>query len=75
MSKKLKRAMMATNVKVRNKTTGEVMVWYRDRSNKRQTLVLRSYATEELAPKLTDAMMLQWSNLEDLARASLIEIL
>jgi len=75
MSKKLKRAMMATNVKVRNKTTGEVMVWYRDRSNKRQTLALRSYATEELAPKLTDAMMLQWSNLEDLARASLIEIL
>ncbi|KKN24306.1 hypothetical protein LCGC14_0896140 [marine sediment metagenome] len=74
MSKKLKAAMMAGTVSIRSKQSGEVSVWYRDREGKRQTVVIGGFTTIELAPKLTDAALLQWSNLSDLVKTS-IEIL
>jgi hypothetical protein len=74
MSKKLKVAMMSGRVVVRSKQSGEVSVWYRDRDGKRCTVVVPGFAIVELAPKLTDAQLLQWSNLDQLVKGS-IEIL
>ena len=75
MSKKLKSAILAEKVSVRNKITGEVNVWFRGRDLQRHTLILRTFAEEELAPKHTEAVLLQFSNLEDLVKQGLIEIL
>jgi hypothetical protein len=74
MSKKLKAAMMAQQVSVRSRQSGEISVWYRDREGKRQTVVVRPFTTIELAPKLTEAKLLQWSNLDQLIRQGAIEI-
>ena len=68
MSKKLKAAMMAGKVVVRSKQSGEVSIWYRDRDGRRQTVLVPGFAEVELAPKLTDAKLLQWSNVEDLVK-------
>lgn len=74
MSKKLKAAMMADKVVIRSKQSGQVSVWYRDRNGERKFVVVNGFATVELAPKLTDAVRLQWSNVEQLVKARAIAI-
>ena len=74
MSKKLKTAILANKVSIRSKQSGEVSVWYRTREGQRSTVVVRGFSTTELAPKLTDAAMLQWSNLDQLVKQGAIEI-
>lgn len=75
MSKKLKTAILANKVSIRSKQSGEVSVWYRTREGGRSTIVVRGFTTTELAPKLTEAAQLQWSNLEQLVKQGSIEIL
>ena len=75
MSKKLKAAMLAGTVTIRSKQSGQVSVWYRDRDGERQTVTVSGFTDIEMAPKLTDAARLQWSNLEDLVKARAIAIL
>lgn len=74
MSKKLKQAMLGENVSVRSKQTGQVSVWFRDVQGNRQTFLLKPFATAEIAPKLTEARLLQWSNLAQLVKLGAIEI-
>lgn len=75
MSKKLKQAIMLKEVSVRNKTSGEVSVWYRTEEGERRTQILKPFSAQELAPKLVDARYLQFSNLEDLVRRGAVQIL
>ncbi len=75
MSKKLKAAMLSGEVSVRSRQTGQVSVWYRNRQGVRSTFLLDKFVTAEIAPKLTDAKMLQWSNLAQLVKVGAIEIL
>jgi len=75
MSKKLKKAIYANVVQIHNKTAGEVQVRYRDRDGKQMIHTLGTFATVEMAPKLTDPMLLLHSNLETLVKSGLIEIL
>lgn len=75
MSKKLKQAIMLKKVSVRNKTSGEVSVWYRDENGTRRTKIIKPFTTQELSPKLVEADFLQFSNLEDLVRKGAIQIL
>ena len=74
MSKKLKAAMLGNEVLVRSKQTGQLLVWFRDRDGKRKTALVSPFTTVELAPKLTDAKLLQWSNLAQLVKLGAIEI-
>ena len=75
MSKKLKAAMLAGKVTILSKQSGQVSVWYRDREGERQTVTVTGFTKVEMAPKLTDAQRLQWSNLEELVKARAIKIL
>lgn len=75
MSKKLKAAILAEKVSVRGKTSGETSVWFRDPEGKRVSITIGPFATVELAPKMTEAKMLHWSNLEELVKRGAIEIL
>jgi len=74
MSKKLKQAIMSGTVKVRSTQAGEVSIWFRDRDGVRRTVTVGGFNTVELAPKLTTAEHLNWSNIEALVRARAIAI-
>ena len=74
-SKKLKKAIMSGKVQVRNRTGTEVLIWYRGRDGKRYTAIIAPNATTELAPRLTDAPLLEYSNIEDRGKAGRIEVL
>ena len=74
MSKNFKAAILSGKVTVRSKQSGQVSIWYRDRDGERKTVVVGPFATVELAPKLTDAARLQWSNVEQLVKQRSIAI-
>ncbi len=75
MSKKFKVAIQTGNVTVQSKSAGEVAVWYVDRRNRRVSVVIPSFGTRELAPKLTDPALLRHSNVEDLVRQGRLMVL
>lgn len=75
MSKKLKAAIMAGTVKVQSTQSGQVSVWYRDREGNRKTVLVSGFSVVELAPKLTSAELLPWSNIEQLTKQGAIRVL
>jgi hypothetical protein len=75
MSKKLKAAIFGNKVEVANRTSGEVMIRYMDRNRKRAVFVLHPFTAQELAPKLTDPALLNFSNLTELVKKGSIKIL
>lgn len=75
MSIKLKQAILANKVSVESKQSGESLVWYRDREGKRRTVVVGGFKKTELAPKLTEAKLLVYSNLETLVKQRAIRII
>ncbi|KKL12330.1 hypothetical protein LCGC14_2536840 [marine sediment metagenome] len=71
MSKKLTKAIAEGRVAVRNTTSGEVVVIIRTDDGVRNVLIA-PFATKELAPRLTDAVLLKRSpNLAQLLRGPL----
>ena len=75
MSKKLQAAIQNGEVNIRNKRGVEVSIWYRDYIGNRRVLVVGPHGTEELVPRLTDAVSLRWSSLKDAIRRGDIEVL
>ena len=60
-SKKLNRALISGKVVVKNFTCGEVMVKVPLREGGVRTIFIPAHGETELAPKFTDAMLLQRS--------------
>jgi len=74
MSKNLQAAILSGAVTVRSKQSGEINVWYRDIENERKTLTIPGKATREIAPKLTSAPKLKFSNVGKLVNSGALEI-
>lgn len=75
MSKKLNAAILGKRVEVANRTSVEVMIHYMNRNRKKAYYVLKPFAIQELAPKLTDPALLKFSNLVELVKRRSIKIL
>jgi len=75
MSKKLHAAIHNGNVSVKNRRGVEVLVWYRNKNGERRTVIIPPMGIVEIAPRLTEAKMLQWSSLKDAVRRGDLDIL
>ena len=74
MSKKLKAALMADVVSVRNRTSGEIRIHYLDENMKQRYTTVGPFVTMELVPRLTSAALLEKSNLDALVKTGSAEI-
>ncbi|MFA5135493.1 MAG: hypothetical protein WC505_06945 [Patescibacteria group bacterium] len=68
MSQKLRKCIQLGKVVVRNRTSGEVIVYYPLPDGSPATATISPGGSMELAPKFTTPAMLMKSNLEELAR-------
>ena len=75
MSLKLKEAVLKNKVSIYNDTSGEVMISYLDRDQKRRRLLVPAFQTRELVPKLTDTNLLIYSNLDMLIKRRAVKVM
>lgn len=76
MSKRLDKAIAEGNVTVRNKTSGEVVVFATNAQGNPTNLIIPPYADFELAPKYLPASFLKRSrNLFQLVRDGMLRVM